>query len=204
MKKLLMILAAAAMVGCGTQEKTTSATTPRMEQTRTHQPVPPAPPKTPKNMDVTVQKDASGNLSGIQNKSAFMDQPFSTWFTPRYDSYNPDAEIVNAIEENLDGVEIRAYMGTWCGDSKRETPKFYKLLDQANYDLDDLTMITVDRSKRKPEDLVSGYNIMRVPTFIFYKEGEEIGRYVERPRESLEKDILKIVSGQEYKHSYEN
>jgi len=33
--------------------------------------------------------------------------------------------------------------------------------------------------------------IIRVPNFIFYKDEEEIGRYVEYPRESMEKDILK-------------
>lgn len=195
-----MILAATAMVACSTtKDKTGSMSTPRAEQTRTQQPVQPEPPVPPK----TVMKDASGNLTGIQQKDAFMQAPFSTWFNPRYEAYNPDEAIVKAIEENMEDVEVRAYMGTWCGDSKRETPKFYKLLDATNYDRDDLTMITVDRSKRKPEDLVSGYDIIRVPTFIFYRDGEEIGRYVERPRESLEKDILKIVSGQEYKHSYD-
>jgi hypothetical protein len=46
-------------------------------------------------------------------------------------------------------------------------------------------------------------NIFKVPTFIFYKDGKEIGRYVEYARVSLEKDILKIVSGLPYKHSYD-
>ena len=36
------------------------------------------------------------------------------------------------------------------------------------------------------------------------KKGKEIGRFVEYPRESVEEDILKIVSGEAYKHSYEN
>jgi transcriptional regulator with XRE-family HTH domain len=37
---------------------------------------------------------------------------------------------------------------------------------------------------------------------IFYKDGKEIGRYVEFARETLEKDMLAIVSGKSYKHSY--
>ena len=64
-------------------------------------------------------------------------------------------------------------------------------------------MITVNRGKRTPDNLQKGFNIKRVPTFIFYKKGKEIGRYVEFPRTSLEKDILTIVSGKPYKHSYE-
>ncbi|NEW80631.1 MAG: thioredoxin, partial [Gelidibacter sp.] len=40
-------------------------------------------------------------------------------------------------------------------------------------------------------------------TFIIYKDDKEIGRFVEYPRESVEADLLKIVSGLPYKHSYE-
>lgn len=94
-------------------------------------------------------------------------------------------------------------MGTWCGDSKRETPRFYKILEQTDFDENNFELITVNRSKKTPNNLQEGFNIIRVPTFIFYKEGKEVGRYVEYPRETIEKDILKIVSGQPYKHSYD-
>ncbi|WP_194849943.1 thioredoxin family protein [Nonlabens antarcticus] len=146
----------------------------------------------------------NGNLMGVHGEQAFNQEPFSNWFQPGYEAYEPDVMILDELTTQLQDVEIRAYMGTWCGDSKRETPKFYKLLDQAEYDQKNLTMITVDRSKSKPEALVSGYEITRVPTFIFYRDGKELGRFVEHPRESLEQDILKIVSGQPYKHSYDN
>ena len=64
--------------------------------------------------------------------------------------------------------------------------------------------VFVNRSKSTPDNLQEGFNIERVPTFIFYKEGKEIGRFVEFPQESVEADMLKIVSGEPYKHSYEN
>ena len=95
-------------------------------------------------------------------------------------------------------------MGTWCGDSKRETPHFYKILEQTDFNLNNLELITVDVSKKTPDNLQKGFDIKRVPTFIFYRDGKEIGRYVEYARESLEKDMLKIVSGEGYKHSYDN
>ena len=94
-------------------------------------------------------------------------------------------------------------MGTWCGDSKRETPHFYKILEEAGFNFKNLELITVNRSKRTPDNLQKGLNIFKVPTFIFYKNEKEIGRYVEYARESLEKDMLKITSGKEYKHSYQ-
>ena len=95
-------------------------------------------------------------------------------------------------------------MGTWCGDSKRETPHLYKVLEMADFNFKNLDLVTVNRSKRTPDNLQEGLNIIKVPTFIFYKKGKEIGRYVEYARESLEQDILKIVSGKPYKHSYDN
>ena len=76
-------------------------------------------------------------------------------------------------------------------------------MDAVNFDYKHLTMIAVNRSKETPDNLQEGYNITNVPTFIFFKKGKEIGRFVEYPRESLEKDVLKIVSGKPYKHSYE-
>ena len=58
-------------------------------------------------------------------------------------------------------------------------------------------------NKKTPDNLQLDLKIIRVPTFIFYKDEEEIGRYVEYPRESMEKDILKILTRQPYKHSYD-
>jgi thiol-disulfide isomerase/thioredoxin len=60
-------------------------------------------------------------------------------------------------------------MGTWCGDSKRETPAFYKILDNTVFDYNNLELITVSRAKETPEGFEKDLNIIRVPTFIFYK-----------------------------------
>ena len=94
-------------------------------------------------------------------------------------------------------------MGTWCGDSKREIPHFFKTLEQVGFNTKDLELIAVDRNKKTPNNLQKGFNIKKIPTFIFYKQGKEIGRYVEYARESLEKDMIQIVSEKAYKHSYE-
>lgn len=149
-------------------------------------------------------KNASGDLVGIATKADFHQQPYSNWFKRYSDSYTVDKQIAKKLKKALKNVTIKAFMGTWCGDSKRETPKFYKVLEAANFDLKNLEMITVNRGKRTPDHLEKGFDIRRVPTFIFYKKGEEIGRYVEFARESLEKDMLKIVTGKEYKHSYDH
>lgn len=95
------------------------------------------------------------------------------------------------------------YMGTWCADSQLEVPKFYKLLDLSDFDMNDLEVIAVREDKTLPDDGQKEYDVQYVPTIIFFKDGEEVGRFVEYAQDELEEDIAKIVSGQEYKHSYD-
>lgn len=153
---------------------------------------------------VTATKTEQGYLVGIANRVMIEnDSIYKNWFDWRYKEYETDKEVIKKLTDALEGYTIKGFMGTWCGDSKREVPRFYKILDETNFDQDDFELITVNRRKKTPDNLQEGYNIIRVPTFIFYKDGEEVGRYVEYPRETLEKDILKIVTGEPYKHSYD-
>lgn len=153
--------------------------------------------------EITAEKNKRGDLIGFANKESFNQAPYNAWFTKNYESYKPDAATIEALKKALKGYKIKGFMGTWCGDSKRETPRFYKILEMANFNLKNIELITVNRSKRTPDNLQEGLSIKRVPTFIFYKNNEEVGRYVEYARESLEKDILKIVTNKPYKHSYD-
>ncbi|MDO9275884.1 MAG: thioredoxin family protein [Lutibacter sp.] len=153
--------------------------------------------------EVTAVKDPSGNLIGIANKESFLEEPFSAWFKQNYATYETDKEVMKKLTPLLKNITIKGFMGTWCGDSQEQTPVLYKILDEAGFDYNNLTLITVNRSKSTPDNLQEGFNIERVPTFIVYKNDKEIGRFVEYPRESVEADLLKIVSGQPYKHSYE-
>ncbi len=152
---------------------------------------------------VNATKDASGNLVGIAAKENFQVEPYNSWFQPNYDSYTLNAEVIEKLKPIINNVTIKAFMGTWCGDSQQQTPVFYKILDATGFNYKNLQLIAVNRSKSTPDNLQEGFDIVRVPTFIFFKEGKEIGRFVEYPRETVENDILKIVSGEPYKHSYE-
>ncbi|WP_272151597.1 thioredoxin family protein [Tenacibaculum aiptasiae] len=150
-------------------------------------------------------KDKDGNLVGIATKKDFQQEPYgSEWFNDFYSYYETDQNTINKLKPYLKDVKIKGFMGTWCGDSKREIPNFYKLLDEAGFNYKNLELVTVNRSK-KANGLEEGFNILRVPTFIFYKDGKEIGRFVEHAIDgsTIEDDILKIVSGQPYTHPYQ-
>ena len=157
---------------------------------------------TPKNL---ATKNENGNLVGIATKKDFQQEPYgSDWFNDFYSYYETDKGTIEKLKPYLKDIKIKGFMGTWCGDSKREIPNFYKILDEAEFDYKKLELVTVNRQK-KANGLEEGFNVIRVPTFIFYKDGKEIGRFVEHAIEdsSVEEDFLKILSGQEYKHPYQ-
>ncbi len=195
MKKTLLLVISILLLSCGSSSQVATEDNPVLE--------------TLKNADkqasaATVKQSKPNILVGKQERNALEQEPFGSWFNSNYENYTVDKETLNKISPYLKDVKIKVFMGTWCGDSKRETPTFYKILDKAEFDYQNLELITVTRAKDTPEGYEKDLNILRVPTFIFYKEGKEIGRYVEYARESLEKDMLAIVTGQAYKHSYED
>lgn len=141
-------------------------------------------------------------LLGLQDRQALKEAPFSNWYETNYEEYQPDKALVDKIKPLTDDLEITIFMGTWCGDSKRQVPGFYKLLDALDFPEDKVTLITMDRSKTTPDNLEEGLEITNVPTLIFKKNGKEINRIVEYPIETLEEDMFQILSGKEYKHAY--
>jgi len=153
----------------------------------------------------TTAKIQNSMLLGEIEKKDFLSPPFDSWFNTNYDSYEPALEDLEKIKAHISKMDqIVIFMGTWCSDSKREVPHFFRILEESGFDLEKVKMIAVDRNKTAPDASQDEYQVSMVPTIIFYKGGEEVGRFVEYPRETLEKDIAKIVSGEPYKHSYEN
>lgn len=142
-----------------------------------------------------IQDGESGKpmLIGICDRTAFADTNFAWWLNSEYDVYNLDTATLASIGNKLNDYNLTVVMGSWCSDSRREVPRFYKVLDTLKYDQAKLKLICVNRDKNDPAGDTDKLNIEAVPTFIFYKDDKEIGRIVESPKETLEKDILKIV-----------
>ena len=129
------------------------------------------------------------------NIEGFTTGTFNDWFQLEYDSYTTDNEILDQINfDSLENLEITIVLGTWCSDSRREFPRFYKILEKINFPFENLTIIAVNRNKEAFNTNVDAFNIQLVPTFIFIKDGKEIGRIIETPEISLEKDLKKILS----------
>ena len=104
--------------------------------------------------------------------------------------------------------KIDIFMGSWCGDSKWEVPRMIKLLQAAGFDTTNLAIVCVSNEagmyKKSPEGEEAGKNIQRVPTLIVYEKNKEIGRIIESPVVSLEKDLLRILKKDGYVPNYAN
>ncbi len=146
------------------------------------------------NTITTDDKTDKPMLIGYTTLEAFNDTSFSWWWNSAYNMYEVDSADVEELKVKLDDVDIKIVMGTWCSDSRTEVPHFYKILDEINYPNEKVTLINVNRDKEGLENEVEGLDINFVPTFIFYRTGEEIGRIIEMPYETLEKDMLELVS----------
>lgn len=153
-----------------------------------------------------IDPDGKPKLLGVINKEGLQKDTYKAWFDTNHDHYIVNDKLVETFSESLKDYTIKVFLGTWCGDSKKEVPRFYKVLETANYNLDNLEVVALDNQKEHykqgPNGEEKGYDIHRVPTFIFYKDGKEINRIVEHPIETLERDIEKIVTNQPYSFNY--
>lgn len=143
-------------------------------------------------------QDQNGDLLGVIKQEQLTKAPYSEWYNSHADEYSVDQGALAELDALLSGVEIKIVMGTWCHDSKREVPRFYKIMNGHNANIE---MIGLDRKKQAPNGETQGMGITNTPTFVFYKNGKELNRIVETPRESLEKDMVKILKGESYRHS---
>jgi len=135
-------------------------------------------------------------LLGYFNPSQLKSEPYSAWFYRGYDEYLPNAKSMKSLEgEKTDGLTIRIVMGTWCPDSRREVPRFMKVLDTWKFPAGGVTFIGVDNAKISPIGEYELLEIHRVPTFIIYRNNIEAGRIIENPVTSLEQDMVNILRG---------
>lgn len=145
------------------------------------------------NKVITDKKTGNQMLVGITDRNAFELLDFSEWYNSEYTRYEPDEFIVKQIHELSDSIKIQIFMGTWCGDSRREAPRFLKILDLSEFDQNKIQIINLNREKESPGHEENDKNIEFVPTFIINKNTNEIGRIVEFPIITLESDLFNIL-----------
>ncbi len=151
--------------------------------------------------------DKKGNeqLWGEVNLSVLTEAPYNSWYEKNIKDYKTDLSRTDA--KPFDEMTVKVFIGTWCGDTKYLLPKFMETWKSMGLSQDKLEVIALHNEdelyKQGPEGESKGFDIHKVPTFIFYKNGEEQGRIVERTVFDLDTDMQLIAKGRPYKHRYQ-
>ncbi len=120
--------------------------------------------------------------------------PAYAWFDAGYSVYQPQKEYVDRLTRMKDSIDIVVVYGTWCSDSQRELPRFFKIADMVGLPADRVKLIAVDRTKQLPAGVSQEYGITLVPTFIVKYRGVEIGRIIESAKTTLEQDLTELLA----------
>lgn len=145
-----------------------------------------------------VSHDASGNkvVKGFLTKKDLVTDTAFAWFAQNQQGYTPDQNALQALKANKDSINIIAFGGTWCGDTKFILPKFFRLADAAGFSQDRITVLGVDHDKKTIQHLSEVFNITNVPTLIVMKNGKEVGRVVEYGKSGMfDKELGEIIGG---------
>ena len=140
------------------------------------------------------EKNGEPLILGYCPASMMNDSTFNNTWTTEYTNYQLDYETIDSLEGKLDDTNIKIVFRSTCSDSREQLPRLFKILNELNYNVNTITLIGVNREKKGLSNEAEGLDIEFVPTIIFYKDGNEIGRIVETPAEISEKDLLRILS----------
>jgi hypothetical protein len=110
-------------------------------------------------------------------------------------AYNPKPHSLQKLKAIPQPIRVEVYLGTWCSDSKNHVSAYFKILDMTDNPLIQTVYIGIPRDKAaRSKFLPQAKNIEKLPTFLVYKDGKELGRIIETPAKSVEEDLLAILN----------
>jgi len=116
------------------------------------------------------------------------------WLDTTYQKYQPDISVIQSFPKTIDSIHVIIVGGTWCSDTRKHLPAFYKVLDTWKPKHLSVELLFVDHNKKLKEKGFKKLKITNVPTFIFYNaEGNEIGRIIETPKVDMENDLSQLL-----------
>ena len=100
-----------------------------------------------KNKEVLINNQPPF-LIGKIDKNILTGDNYNIWFKNNFDNYTPNFVIIKDISNELKSYDIKLFMGTWCGDSKNEVPKIFKILEACNFPMEQLMTVAVSNDPK--------------------------------------------------------
>lgn len=145
------------------------------------------------NKKVIDEKTGQEILIGYCDENGLKQGEFGQAYETEFNSYQMNMDIMHDLKYQLADVTFTIVLGTWCGDSKEQVGRFMRMLRNMKYDINRLTIIAVDRNKLAGDVDIKNLDITKVPTFIVFRNDQEIGRIVETPIKGLDYDLQAII-----------
>jgi len=150
------------------------------------------------------------NLSEIRKKTVSVEQyikslaqPFSEKFLTRKQTYTLNQEAVNQLKKIADKYVIVAFSAEWCKDCAVNIPVLALISEATGLEVrifgglkkNSLSHTRKWRIPPSPQE-VETFQVDKIPLIIvFDKEGKDIGKIIENPREkpTLEEELIQII-----------
>jgi thiol-disulfide isomerase/thioredoxin len=138
-------------------------------------------------------KNSKMELNGITKQADLTGNKKIKWFDEEYKNYTPNQVIIKSLKPLKNEIKVLVVAGSWCSDTQRELPRFFKIANEIGILNNNIEMIMVDENKKSTAFNISVIQVTNIPTFIFFKDGKELGRIIEKPHDSLEEDLVKLL-----------
>ena len=126
-------------------------------------------------------------LMGYCDKKGLEKGVYGAYFESQYDIYKPASAYVSKISDKIDEYEITIVMGTWCIDSKREVPHFYKVINEAGYNDKRVKVIAVN--KKKEAILVDIDDFLKKFEKVVFDTDNTVG-----PKSISKQELMKVMN----------
>lgn len=110
-------------------------------------------------------------------------------FAKAYEDHQPESSDIQFFDK-LAGMDIKVFFGVWCHDSQREVPRLLKLIELSQVKLNSLELIAIDQDKTLSEEYTDQFDVQFTPTFFVLQHNQILASVVEKPKNSLTKDLL--------------
>ncbi|MBN1940107.1 MAG: hypothetical protein JW843_11000 [Candidatus Aminicenantes bacterium] len=108
-------------------------------------------------------------------------------------SYEPNDRVVIGLQNFEKSARIRVFVGTWDAKGKSVVAALIKTLETAQNPMISVDWIGVSRDLKEPAADLKSYGVRKVPTIIVWVDGEERGRIVEVPQQTVEEDLAGLL-----------
>ena len=99
---------------------------------------------------VIENKEENINIIGYFDRNELQKNPYAFWFDENYKNYDLDELTAKKIKPLIKNFEITVFMGTWCEESQKDIPGFFKLYDYIEADNDKIQLIGMSEQKTTP------------------------------------------------------